>query len=250
MKTLSKHKKTLNKLNSKVKKKILWLIAARSGSKSIAHKNIKLLGGHPLLSYRIESVKGTRTEHDLWITTDSEEYASIAHGYGAEVPFIRPEELSADNSSSIDVVIHAMEYAKKYNKEFDYVGLLEPTSPFIKSNQLDRAISLLEENNEASSIVAVKKARPNRIFIQKESMYLKELSLNLKRLKNFRRQDFEKEITPSGGFYISRWSTFLEQKSFYTSKTLGFEVDEVSGLEIDEPLDWEFAEFIINKKKN
>tara|TARA_B110000037_G_scaffold104281_1_gene121389 strand:+ start:1331 stop:2032 length:702 start_codon:yes stop_codon:yes gene_type:complete len=233
-----------------MKKKILWLIAARSGSKSITHKNIKLLGGHPLLSYRIESVKETRSEHDLWITTDSEEYASIAQKYGAEVPFIRPEELSTDTSSSIDVVIHAMEYAKKYNKEFDYVGLLEPTSPFITSNQLDGAISLLEENNEALAVVAVKKTKPNKIFIQKESMFLEELSVNLERLKNVGRQEFEKEITPSGGFYISKWNTLLEKKSFYTSKTLSFEVDEISGLEIDEPLDWEFAEFIVNKKNN
>jgi len=231
-----------------MKKKILWLIAARSGSKSITHKNIKLLGGHPLLSYRIESVKETRSDHDLWITTDSEVYASIAQKYGAEVPFIRPEELSTDISSSIDVVLHAMEYAKKSNKEFDYVGLLEPTSPFITSNQLDGAINLLEENKGALAVVAVKETRPHKIFIQKESMFLEELSVNLERLKNIGRQEFEKEITPSGGFYISKWNTFLEKKSFYTSKTLSFEVDEISGLEIDEPLDWEFAEFIINKR--
>ena len=231
-----------------MKKKILWLIVARSGSKSIIHKNIKLLGGHPLLSYRIESVKETRSSHDLWITTDSKSYASIAQKYGAEVPFIRPEELSTDIASSVDVVLHAMEYARKSNKEFDYIGLLEPTSPFITSNQLDGAISLLEENKEALAIVAVKETRPHKIFIQKESMFLEELSLNLEQLKNIGRQEFEKEITPSGGFYISKWNAFLEKKSFYTSKTLSFEVDEISGIEIDEPLDWEFAEFIINKR--
>ena len=81
-------------------------------------KNIKLLGGHPLLSYRIESVKETRSSHDLWITTDSESYASIAQKYGAEVPFIRPKELSTDIVSSVDVVLHAMEHAKQFNKEF------------------------------------------------------------------------------------------------------------------------------------
>ena len=132
----------------------------------------------------------------------------------------------------------------------DYVGLLEPTSPFITSNQLDGALSLLEEHNEALAVVAVKESRPNKIFIQKQSMFLEELSLNLEKLKNYSRQEFEKEITPSGGFYISKWNAFLEKKTFYTSKTLSFEVDEVSGLEIDEPLDWEFAEFIVLKKLN
>ena len=233
-----------------MKKKILWLIAARSGSKSITHKNIKLLGGHQLLSYRIKSVKKTRSKYDLWITTDSEEYASIAQKYGAEVPFIRPKELSNDVSSSIDVVIHAMKHAEKLNKKFDYVGLLEPTSPFITPNQLDGALSLLEENKEALAVVAVKESRPNKIFIQKENMFLEELSLNLEKLKTYGRQEFEKEITPSGGFYISKWSALLEQKTFYTPKTLSFEVDEVSALEIDEPLDWEFAEFIVLNKLN
>ncbi len=233
-----------------MKKKILWLITARSGSKSIAHKNIKLLGGHPLLSYQIKSAIKTKNDFDLWISTDSEEYASIAQKYGAEVPFIRPKELSRDTSSSIDVVLHAMEHAKNINKKFDYVGLLEPTSPFITSNQLDGALSLLEEHKKAFAVVAVKESRPNKIFIQKQDMFLEELSLNLEKLKNYSRQEFEKEITPSGGFYISKWNAFLENKTFYTSKTLSFEVDEVSGLEIDEPLDWEFAEFIVLKKLN
>ena len=78
-------------------------------------------------------------------------------------------------------------------------------------------------------------------------MFLEELSLNLEKLKTYGRQEFEKEITPSGGFYISKWT---EQKTFYTPKNIKFEVDEVSALEIDEPLDWEFAEFIVLNKLN
>jgi len=231
-----------------MKKKILWLVTARSGSKSIPHKNIKLLGGHPLLSYRIKTAINTTYNHDLWISTDSEEYASIAQKYGAERPFIRPEKLSLDDSSSSDVVLHAMEYAKKTNKGYDYIGMLEPTSPFITSKQLDTAISLLDNNSKAIAIVAVKESRPHKIFIQEESEFLVELSENFEGLKNLGRQAFKKEITPSGGFYISKWDDFLEMKSFYTPKTLSYEVDEISGLEIDEPLDWDFAEFIINKQ--
>jgi CMP-N,N'-diacetyllegionaminic acid synthase len=231
-----------------VKKKILWLITARSGSKSIPHKNIKLLGGHPLLSYRIKSVIKSDFNYDMWISTDSKEYASIASKYGAEVPYIRPKELSNDNSSSIDVVLHAMEHAKKTNKEYDYIGVLEPTSPFIKSSHLNEAINLLEENEAANAVVAVKESRPNKIFIQKESKYLVELSKNLDNLKTLGRQAFEKEITPSGGFYISKWYDFLKNKTFYTSKTLGYEVDEISGVEIDEPIDWHFSEFIFKNK--
>lgn len=228
-------------------KKVLWLITARSGSKSISDKNIKILGEHPLISYRIQSAINTRVEGDVWVSTDSEKYAQIAKEYGAEIPFIRPDDLGTDDASSIDVVLHAMDHASSLNKKYDFIGLLEPTSPFIQSSDLDKAIELLDINENASAIVATKESRPNRIFIQKEDDYLSELADNLKLYKKLGRQSFGKEITPSGGFYISKWADFLKNKSFYTTTTLSYLVDDISGLEIDEPLDWQFAEFIINK---
>ena len=155
-----------------------------------------------------------------------------------------------DNSSSYDVVLHAMEYAMSLKNEYDYIGMLEPTSPFIKSKQLNDAIYLLDKNVEASGVVSVKESRPHKIFIQKEDKYLDVLAENFNGLKDLTRQAFKKEITPSGGFYISRWESFLKYKTFYTSKTLSFEVDDVSGLEIDEQIDWDFAEFIINNRIN
>lgn len=229
-------------------KNILWLITARSGSKSVPDKNIKVLGKFPLISYRIKSAKNTKTSADVWVSTDSEKYANIALEYGAEIPYLRPEYLATDDASSIDVVLHAMEHAFKLNKKYEYIGLLEPTSPFIQSFDLDKAIELLSEDKKATAIVATKESRPNRIFIQKEDAYLKELANNLKELKKLGRQSFGKEITPSGGFYISKWDAFLESKSFYTETTLSYLLDDISGLEIDEPLDWEFAEFIVGKK--
>ena len=233
-----------------MKKEILWLLAARSGSKSIPNKNIKLLGDHPLLSFRIKSVLKSKFKHDLWISTDSKDYALIAKNYGAEAPFLRPDELSNDNSSSIDVVLHAMNHAKNKGKEYDFIGLLEPTSPFIKTEDLDAALNLLQNDEDATAIVAVKESRPNKIFIQKKSKYLTELSVNLDDLKKITRQSFDKEITPSGGFYISRWDSFISYKSFYNKKTLAYEVDEISGINIDEPIDWNFAEFVFKNKLN
>lgn len=231
-----------------MKKKVLWLITARSGSKSIPDKNIRLLGGRPLMSYRIESVRGTHVSGDIWVSTDSKKYAEIAKEYGAETPFIRPDYLATDEASSMDVVLHAMEYAVSLNEKYDYIGVLEPTSPFVQSYDLDKAIELLSKDKNATAIVATKESRPNRIFIQKEDSYLRELANNLKTLKKLGRQSFGKEITPSGGFYISKWDAFLESKSFYTESTLSYLLDDISGLEIDEPLDWEFAEFIVVKK--
>ena len=231
-----------------MKKKILWLIPARSGSKSITHKNIKILGEHPLISYRIKSARLSKFTNDIWVSTDSKKYAFIAKKYGAIIPFLRPDSLATDNASSVDVVLHAMNHANKLNQTYEYIGLLEPTSPFISIEDLDGSIDLIEKNKEATAIVAVKESRPHKIFIQKNSKFLDELAGNLDKVKKLSRQNFTKEITPSGGFYIARWDSFLQSKTFYTNKTLSFEVDEFSGIEIDEILDWEFAEFLILKQ--
>ena len=229
-----------------MQKNILWLVPARCGSKSIPDKNIKMLGNQPLISYRIQAALATKIEGDIWVSTDSEKYADIAKGYGAEIPFIRPDFLSTDEASSIDVVLHAMEYALSINNKYSFIGLLEPTSPFIQVSDLDRAVELLNKNEIASAIIATRESRPNRIFIQKEDEYLCEISDNLKLHIKLGRQAFKKEITPSGGFYISKWDEFLKNKSFYTRETLSYLVDDISGLEIDEPIDWQIAEFIIN----
>ena len=127
-----------------------------------------------------------------------------------------------------------------------HIGL--PMSCFIQNKGIETLI--VDKNVEASGVVSVKESRPHKIFIQKEDKYLDVLAENFNGLKDLTRQAFKKEITPSGGFYISRWESFLKYKTFYTSKTLSFEVDDVSGLEIDEQIDWDFAEFIINNRIN
>jgi CMP-N,N'-diacetyllegionaminic acid synthase len=229
--------------------KVLWLVAARSGSKSVPHKNIRKLNGLPLLAYRIKSALASNYPDNVWISTDSEEYADLAKSHGAKVYFIRPIELAQDHSSSFDVVLHAMNFANEHQFSFDFIGLLEPTSPFISTEQLNEAIYQLANTNEAHAIVAVKESRPNSIFIQDEAIYLDVLARNISDLDNLGRQKFKKQITPSGGFYIAKWDAFLKDKSFYTDKTLSFLVDDVAALEIDEPIDFLFAEFIIKNKE-
>lgn len=224
---------------------ILWLVAARSGSKSIPDKNIKLLGEIPLLAYRIKSAISISPNENVWISTDSEQYAEIGKQHGAVVPFIRPIELASDTASSVDVVLHAINEAEKKGLHFKALGLLEPTSPFITFGQLQNACELLLLNEEADSIVAVKETRPNSFFIQQESMYLSELAERLSKIKFQGRQSFKKEITPSGGFYIVKWDNFKIKKAFYTPKTMSYLVNVENELEIDEPIDWKFAEFIL-----
>lgn len=229
------------------KPKVLWLIVARSGSKSIPNKNIKLLNGIPLLAYRIKSAIESNYSKYIWISTDSEEYAKIAELHGASVPFIRPKQLAEDKTSTTEVVLHAMNHAKQQSFKFDYIAVLEPTSPFISEIDLNKAISKLNETIGAKSIVSVKESRPNKIFIQDEAPYLDLISEQIRFFEKLGRQEFKMQITPSGGFYIAKWESFLLDKTFYTSKTLAYLVNEIAGLEIDEPIDFEFAEFLVNR---
>ena len=230
--------------------RVLWLITARSGSKGIPNKNVKLLGGKPLLAHRILNTPPLHNGSDLWLSTDSSEYSKIAQSYGCKAPFLRPENLSDDSSSSIDVVLHAMDFAESQGMCFDYIGLLEPTSPFVTSVDLELALKDIENNINADSIVAVRENRPNTCFVQDEDRYLSSIANNIKELSKLGRQNFKRQITPSGGFYIARWNKFKEVRSFYTPNTLAYLVDDQSGLEIDEPLDWLIAEAIISNRKN
>ena len=228
--------------------KVLWLITARSGSKSIPHKNIKLLNGLPLLAYRIQSALKSDFPESIWISTDSHEYAQIAKEHGAYVPFLRPSNLAQDSSTSTEVVLHVMKFADENKFDFDYIGLLEPTSPFVSEVDLNRAIDQLSKTEYAHSIVSVRESRPHPIFIQDDSKYLEKLAINIANLSKLGRQEFKKQITPSGGFYIAKWKPFIENMSFYTPKTLSYLVDDFAGLEIDEPIDFLFAEFIAKIK--
>jgi CMP-N,N'-diacetyllegionaminic acid synthase len=227
--------------------KILWLITARSGSKSIPDKNVKRLGGLPLLAYRIQSALKIAKKRDVWVSTDSRRYAGIAKSFGAQVPFIRPAHLASDSAKSVDVALHAMRWAHDAGLRYDALGLLEPTSPFIKTQYLREAMDRLFSNSKATGIVATRRVRPSTFFIQKEAPYISSIAKNIKSKGVLRRQDEEKEITPSGGFYISKWAAFLRLKSFFTKGTLSFLVPDPHGLEIDEPIDWLWAEFLIKK---
>ena len=228
---------------------ILWLIAARAGSKSIPHKNIKKLGGLPLMAYRIKSALKISSPEHVWVSTDSSEYADIATECGATVPFLRPSELATDKATSTDVVLHAMQWADRANRRYDALGLLEPTSPFVRSDSLKDAVTKLFADTNAENAVAVKHARPSTFYIESEKRYLTEIAGRIRNAGLLRRQDERREVTPSGGFYIAKWDAFLSNQTFYTDKTIPCRVSDLESLEIDEEIDWDWAEFLVKTNR-
>ncbi len=225
---------------------ILWLITARSGSQGIPDKNIRCIENVPLIVWKAMVAKGIGGT--VWVSTDSEKYADIARSHGVEVPFIRPEHLATSTASSVDVCLHAMEYASAQGLSFDALGLLEPTSPFVRKSSILAAVDKLEKTPQAEAIVAVRESHPNTLFIQPEGMYLEQVASNIASLANVARQAFKTEVTPSGGFYITRWNSFLESKTFYTSQTLQHMVDPYEGIEIDRKQDLLWCEFLVQQQ--
>lgn len=227
--------------------KTLWLVVARAGSKSVPNKNVRLLGGIPLLQYRVFSARALAGCEDVWISTDSAAYAQVAADAGASVPFLRPAELATDDASSIDVVTHAMRYAQANNLSYDFLGLLEPTSPFVGAKRLLEAQRMLISNKSAEALVSVRAVHPQSFFVQRREPTLAVLAARFAAATALRRQDLPQEITPSGGLYLSRWDAIERNKSFYVPSTLALPVSDLEGIEIDEPVDWEWAEFLMER---
>lgn len=228
--------------------KVLWLIVARAGSRSVPNKNIKLLGRYPLLAYRIKLALSISEASNVWLSTDNDEYAAIGRQFGANIPFIRPSELATDTARSADVVLHAMDFAEKNGYQYEYIGLLEPTSPFIYHDDILKALNVLNDDQQADSIVAVKRVRTNSFFVQDQDVYLSELAVRLEQVRQNNRQHFKDQVTPSGGFYISKWNSFKSKATFYTRHTIPYSVPVECELEIDEPIDWTWAEFLLERK--
>lgn len=231
-------------------KDVLFLILARSGSKGVPSKNVRLLGELPLLAWRILTAKKTHLSYDLILSTDSEEYAQIGREFGARAPFLRPPQLSNDDSSSVDACLHAINWLETHERgSWRYLCLLEPTSPFTKIEWIEDAIQRIEKNHR-SSIVACKESLPHTRFIQDEAPddSLGPLYKSLQDTASLNRQEFKRQITPSGNFYIVRIDSFKQNQRFYNEDTSSYFVPSPYDLEIDQPLDFLWAEFMLESQ--
>lgn len=131
---------------------VVALIPARSGSKGVPDKNIRLLGEHPLIAWSIMAAKKSKLIDRIIVSTDSSFYADIAKKYGAEVPFLRPVEISSDISTDYDFIHHAIEWLSIHHEKPKWIAHIRPTTPFRNPSEIDRAISLFKGNQIASSL--------------------------------------------------------------------------------------------------
>lgn len=219
--------------------KVVGLIPARGGSKGLPRKNLCLLAGKPLISWTIGAALKSTIIDKVVVSTEDKEIADISRKYGADVPFMRPIELARDESLRNDVVQHALGKLCGY----DYLVLLQPTSPLRKSTHIDEAFARLLESDE-KSLVSVTEQHPSPEWIFQLSVTNK-LICDSNSLKSTNRQSFPNYYKLNGAIYIIRTEHFLSSSlpdPFISSDTLGFIMSKEHSVDIDDEQDLLYCE--------
>ena len=227
-------------------KKILGLIPARGGSKGFPRKNIKLLLDKPLIAWTIEQALESKYIDRLIVSTDDIEIAEISKKYKADVPFIRPRELSEDNAKGIDVVLHTLDWLKENDKrkKYDLIMLLQPTSPLRKYEDIDKAIELLFLK-EAKAIVSVCEVDHHPLWTNAlpEDGCMKDFIR--KEIINKNRQELPIFYRLNGAIYLAYCNYIKEQKSFFSKDTFAYIMPKSRSADIDNEIDFELAQILI-----
>lgn len=232
-------------------KSVIAIIPARGGSKGLPGKNIKKLCGKPLIAWSIEAGLGSQYIDEVMVTTDSEEIARVAREFGASVPFMRPTELASDTSTSMDAIKHALDfYENKLHKSFDYIVLLEPTSPLRVKEDIDNAIERLLENPPATAVVGICKTESqNPAFLVKKNINNFLVGYENADMKILRRQDISDVYFFEGSVYVSHTDTLRTKNTFYHENTLGYEFPKWKSIEIDDLDDFIMVEALMQQKR-
>lgn len=229
-------------------KRILSIIPARGGSKGIPHKNIMNLCGKPLIAYSIEEAVKSKYIDKVIVSTDDEEIKEVALAFGAEAPFLRPEEISNDSAKSIDVVLHTVNFLKSTGENFDFVILLQPTSPLRSFEDIDSAIEEVILN-ERNSLVSVCEASENPVLMRTiENERLKEIFQY--EGENLRRQELPSFYIFNGAIYINTVKMLFEERKFVNEDTMPYVMEKEKSIDIDTYLDAKIAEVILSSKED
>jgi len=229
-------------------KKILVIIPARGGSKGLPRKNIKLLNGKPLISYTIQAAKKSKFVDRVIVSTDDLEIAQISKDCGAEVPFIRPDELSGDNSSTVEALKHAVVWLKE-NEGYkpDLICVLQCTSPLRSSKDIDGTIQkLFETDKDAAVSVCEVEVNPywTNIFDGDKLEYFIPEGKNI-----VRRQELPKIYRLNGAVYLIKTEVFLEKGTLEPDNITGYIMNNSDSVDIDDEIDFCLAEALLHNRE-
>lgn len=232
-------------------RRVLALVPARHGSKGLPLKNVRPLLGRPLLVWPIEAALKSRYVDRVVLTTDSVEFAQVGREAGADVPFLRPPELAVDTSPSIEFILHAIEALEASGDCYDYLVLLEPTSPLTETRDIDLAIdTLVAHTLTADSIVGVSAlvgAHPAFAVRIEQSGLLRPFAVS-QFASLPRRQDVEPLYALDGSLYVSSVAALRREKGFCHGRTLPYVTPRYKSFEIDDLVDFICVEALLSHR--
>ena len=224
----------------------LVLIPARGGSKGIIDKNIKLLAEKPLILYSIEAARKLVADECICLSTDYDEILSIAKKYALAVPFKRPSEYAQDNSSTEDVIRHAIGYYEGLGRSFKYIILLQPTSPLRTYEDILAAYNLITEEDDMVVSVSQCKTNPFYNLFEEDSQGFLRKTFDT---HYSQRQDLQKEYFQyNGAVYIIRIEALKKKKMEEFTKIKKYVMEPINSVDIDTHEDWKYADFLIKDR--
>ncbi|MBA9076975.1 cytidylyltransferase domain-containing protein [Rufibacter quisquiliarum] len=225
--------------------KVLGIVPARGGSKGVPGKNIKLLGEKPLIAYTLEAAAASQLTRTI-VSTDDEHIAQVAKEWGGDVPFIRPSDLATDLANSIGVVQHALRTMEELEGgQYDAVMLLQPTTPFRRTEDIDKALSILAETQADSviSVVDVEGHHPARMkFIKDGKLIDPEFC---EAYENQPRQELETMYIRNGAIYLTKRDILLNN-SFKGKDCRALVMPGNLSVNIDTAFDFDYAQWILD----
>lgn len=228
---------------------VLCTICARGGSKGVKNKNIKELGGKPLIAYTIEQAKASKLFEHIVISTDSDAIADVAKAYGAEVFFKRSDEMASDTAGKLDVIRDAfMRSESYYQKEYDDLVDLDATAPLRSVEDIINSFEQFKKDNNDNLITAMPSRRSpyfNLVEVGNDGKVKLSKKLDSAIL---RRQDAPKSYDMNASIYIWKREVILQEKTLFLEKTGLYVMPEERSIDIDTELDFEFVEFLMRKK--
>ncbi|HEY5587473.1 MAG TPA: acylneuraminate cytidylyltransferase family protein, partial [Candidatus Paceibacterota bacterium] len=212
-------------------------------------KNIMELCGKPLIAWTIEQAKKSIYIDDIFVSTDYKNIADVSEQYGVKVPFLRPDELAMDTSSSIDVVEHVISYYKEKKMAFDYIVLLEPTSPLRKEIDIDTAIQTAVSNSMADGIISLGEVHMEHPMIVKKINEEGKIAAYIDEVKKItQRQQADKAYFPYGVIYMIKTEVLKRKRSFYTNNIIPYFIERWQNFEVDDLYDFIAIEAILTVK--
>ena len=221
-------------------KKVLGLIIARSGSKGVRNKNIKIFNGKPLVKWTLEAAKRSKYLDHVLVSTDSKKIINLSKTMSIDAPFVRPKVLSSGKAKIGSVIFHALKWIKKQrNEKYDYLMLLQATSPYRNHKHIDNAIKYYFKisKNKPYNLVSVTEAPIKTGWILKKKN--KFLEFVFKNKASFR-QKLPNFYIPNGAIYLCNLKTF--KGSFYTKKTVSYVMEKKASLDIDDLKDFKYLQ--------